>query len=262
MKTSCSISIILVALLLSAPIFILCSHSHKLKRSHGLPLELLEKTQPRDFIFDGIARRPLSSESKIQPKHIDDCDEEPVKPTGRDLSERRLSKKLGGSIDERFLSVSKPAHMSDSPQVERVSLRGITTSEKDFLRQVIRNETVPSMGGKVSIFMERFLMKWLIHKSDCPVEHTWTDQGICYWPRWISMGRCIAKQCSWPQGMSCVASDPIDVYLLRWNCRTNRNRRKGKKTGTPTADVTCRWLKFKRSVINDCYCKCDSARAD
>lgn len=76
------------------------------------------------------------------------------------------------------------------------------------------------------------------------------------------MGRCIAKQCSWPQGMSCVASDPIDVYLLRWNCRTNRNRRKGKKTGTPTADVTCRWLKFKRSVINDCYCNCDSARAD
>lgn len=186
MKASRSTPFILTALLLNAAIPSLCSHSQKLKRNHGLPFDMLKRTQPKDILIGGSTSRSLNPVVRIQPKTIHDCDDEPQKPAGRDLNEKRLRKKLGGKIDERFLAFSKPALMSDSPIVERVSLRGVTTSEKDFLKRVIRNETVPRM-GKVSVYMERFLMKWLIHKSDCPVEHTWTDQGICYWPRWISV---------------------------------------------------------------------------
>lgn len=120
-----------------------------------------------------------------QPKSIDDCDEELQRPTKRDLNERRLRRRLGMKIDDRFLSITEPEQSSDK-FVRRISLRGITTSEKNFLRQVIRNETVPKL-GKPSLFMERYMMKWLIRKSDCPVEHMWKDLGFCYWPRWISV---------------------------------------------------------------------------
>lgn len=143
-----------------------------------------EGSHPKDVLIgSGLPKKTFEN---IQPKSIDDCAEELQKPSERDLNVRRLLKRLGGKINERFLSVAEPAQMSDEPNVQRVSLRGVTTAEKNFLRRVIRNETIPRM-GKMSLFVERFLMKWLIRKSDCPVERTWKHLGTCYWPRWISV---------------------------------------------------------------------------
>ena len=167
MKTSSSSLVVLAALLLNAVTISQCFSRFPLKpvktNSDGLPIDPLEN---------------------IQPKSIDDCHHELQRPTKRDLNEKKLRRRLG-RIDERFLSMTEPVQ-SLGKFVRRISLRGITTTEKNFLRQVIRNETIPKM-GKPSVFMERYMMKWLIQKSDCPVEYTWKDLGSCYWPRWISV---------------------------------------------------------------------------
>lgn len=139
---------------------------------------------------------PIDPMENIQPQSIDDCEEELQRPSKRDMNERKLRRRLGLKIDERFLSITEPKHSSGT-FVRRISLRGITTSEKTFLRHVIRNETVPKL-GKPSLFMEKYMMKWLIHKSDCPVEHMWKDLGFCYWPRWLSVsGICLLLN-FWP----------------------------------------------------------------
>lgn len=196
---------------------------------------------------------PIDPLEGIQPRSIDDCDEELLTPSKRDLNERKLRRRLGGNIDERFLSITEPK-LSPGQYVKRVSLRGISTVEKNYLREIIRNETLPKL-GKPTLFMERFMMKWLIQKSDCPVEHTWKDLGFCYWPRWLSLGRCVNKECSWPPGMSCVPSKPVAVYLLRWHCKS----RPGKKArrGTDSSHVHCRWVKFRYPVTDECRCSCE-----
>lgn len=203
----------------------------------------------------GHSKLPIDPLEGTQPQSIDDCDQELQRPTKRDLNERRLRRRLGGTIDERFLSITEPL-LSSGKYVKRVSLRGISTIEKNYLREIIRNETVPNL-GKPSLFMERFMMKWLIQKSDCPVEHIWKDLGFCYWPRWISLGSCVNKECSWPPGMSCVPSKPTPVYLLRWLCKS----RPGKKArrGADGSHVYCRWLKFSYPVVNECRCNCKTA---
>lgn len=165
MKTSSSLLVVLAALLLNAATISQSSHFPLIPEkssNHELPIEPLENTQPES---------------------IDDCDEELQRPRKRDLNERRLRRRLGMNFDERFLSRTEPLQSSEKI-VRRISLRSITTTEKNFLRQVIRNETVSRM-GKPSVFMERYMMKWLIQKSDCPVEHNWKDLGFCYWPRWL-----------------------------------------------------------------------------
>lgn len=185
MKSLSSLLVVITALLLDTANILQCTQAQKLKDGPGRPMvHPHERSQPKDILIgSGLPINPIES---TQPKTIDDCEDEFQKPTGRDLNERKLRRRLGGKIDERFLSVTKPALMSDEPVVERVSLRGVTTEEKDFLRRVIRNETVPRM-GKTSVFLERFLMKWLIHKSDCPLQRTWKHLGFCYWPRWLSV---------------------------------------------------------------------------
>jgi len=177
--------IIATTLLLNAAKISQCVHARNLKGGSSIHMIYQnEGAHPKDVLTgSGLPLKPIENS---QPQSIDDCEEELQKPSERDLNERRLLKRLGGKIDERFLSVTEPFRMSDEPMVQRVSLRGVTTAEKNFLRQVIRNETIPRM-GKTSLFTERFLMKWLIHKSDCPVERTWKHLGNCYWPRWISV---------------------------------------------------------------------------
>lgn len=232
-----SILVVLAALLLNQVTISQC-YSHftlKSSKTNGLPIDpAMEKIQPRTI----------------------DCGDALQRPSKKDLNERKLRRRLGGSIDERFLSIMEPLHSSDT-FVRQVSLRGISTSEKNLLRQIIRNETSPKM-GKPSPFIERYMMKWLIQKSDCPVEYTWKDLGFCYWPRWISLGRCVNKQCSWPLGMSCAASELAPVYLLRWNCK----KRGGKKArrGTDSERVSCRWVKFRYPIIHQCKCKCQEKR--
>ena len=184
--------IIITALLLNTAKISQSTDAQKSKGGHGASSMSYphKRSQPKDVLIgSGL---PISPMESTQPKTIDDCEDEFQKPTERDLNERRLRRRLGGNIDERFLSVTKPALMSDEPTVERVSLRGVTTEEKDFLRQVIRNETAPRL-GKTSVFLERFLMKWLIHKSNCPVERTWKHLGFCYWPRWLSVSVRVGK---------------------------------------------------------------------
>lgn len=154
----------------------------------ALLLSVVTKTQcffPLKPVKSSRHDLPIDPMENVQPKSIDDCDEELQIPSRRDLNERRLRRRLGNKIDERFLSITEPVQ-SSGKFVRRVSLRSITTSEKNYLRQVIRNETAPRM-SKPSVFMEKYMMKWLIHKSDCPVEHTWKDLGFCYWPRWIAV---------------------------------------------------------------------------
>lgn len=246
--------IIATTLLLNAAKISQCVHARNFEGGSGVHMIYPhEGSHPKNVLIgSGLLLKPVES---TQPKSIDDCEEQLQKPSERDLNERRLLKRLGGKIDERFLSVTEPSQMSDEPIVQRVLLRGITTAEKNFLRQVIRNETIPKM-GKTSLSVERFLMKWLIHKSDCPVERTWKHLGNCYWPRWISMGRCVNKQCSWPHGMSCVPSDPVSVMMLRWHCRKVRDGRKGKRPGAQASNISCRWSKFRYPIINNCACKC------
>lgn len=181
-----SLLVVVIALLLNQANISPCTHAQKLD-SHDVPIHPLGRLQPKD-ILTGSDVLPINPLERTQPENIDDCDEELQKPTTRDLNERRLRRRLGGTIDERLLSVTEPAHLTNGPIVERVSLRSVTTAGKDFLRHVIRNETIPKL-GKVSVSMERFLMKWLIHKSDCPVERTWKDLGFCYWPRWLSVSK-------------------------------------------------------------------------
>lgn len=161
-----SILVVLAALLLNQVTISQC-YSHfalKSSKTNGLPIDpAMEKIQPRTI----------------------DCGDALQRPSKKDLNERKLRRRLAGSIDERFLSIMEPLHSSDT-FVRQVSLRGISTSEKNLLRQIIRNETSSKM-GKPSPFIERYMMKWLIQKSDCPVEYTWKDLGFCYWPRWISV---------------------------------------------------------------------------
>lgn len=149
------------------------------------PLQILRRKEPptdTNFVLFPV--------DTLQPKPIeDDCMTLRRLPSGRDLDTKRLSRRLGGmeKFAMRYLSVSKP--QSDEPEVEEISLRRIRTADKNVLKEVIRNETkhMPGIKGRVSLQVERFMMKWLVQKSFCPVQHVWQDMGLCFWPRWLAV---------------------------------------------------------------------------
>ena len=139
---------------------------------------------------------PLKTTRVPQPKPlIDDCMLLPKTPSGKDLDKKRLFRKIGGesNVDLRFLSYAKP--QSDETAAETISLRRVSTEMKNYLKEVIRNETKHMAGvhKKPGSNVERFMMKWLLHKSFCPVKYKWHDMGECSWPRWLAVSTGLSR---------------------------------------------------------------------
>ena len=101
--------------------------------------------------------------------------------------------------------------------------------------------------------------QWLVQKSACPVQFEWNDLGEYFWPRWIKHGTCQGggqqaktSGCSWPQGMNCVQDEVEMLQILRWHCRTRRNKSSSKSL----RKRKCKWYKVPYPVTSSCKCSC------
>ena len=120
------------------------------------------------------------------------------------------------------------------------------------LRQEMREISGKSINSEALDVFEQ----WLVQKSACPVQFEWTDLGEYFWPRWIRHGTCQPggqpqkSGCSWPQGMNCVQDEVEMLQILRWHCRTRRNK------GKSLRKRKCKWYKVPYPVTSSCKCSC------
>ena len=121
----------------------------------------------------------------------------------------------------------------------------------------LRQEMRDISGGKpINAEALDVFEQWLVQKSACPVQFEWNDLGEYFWPRWIRHGTCQPggqphkSGCSWPQGMNCVQDEVEMLQILRWHCRTRRNK------GKSLRKRKCKWYKVPYPVTSSCKCSC------
>lgn len=85
------------------------------------------------------------------------------------------------------------------------------------------------------------LRQWLWELSRCPLNYSWVDYGLKFFPRYIRSGECIKKPCSFPRGMNCKPRSTRALPTLFWVCH-GRN--------------SCSWRKFDIVVNESCQCSC------
>ena len=117
---------------------------------------------------------PIMPANKVQPKDLKKCR---TCPRPREYKLKRLMRKIG-HLNSKYLSVSKPSLLG--PKVEKFSYGAVKTSQKKLIRELLRKQ-------HVSHKIEKTLLRWLLKRSFCPLEHKWTDFGSLFWPRWIKV---------------------------------------------------------------------------
>ncbi len=81
----------------------------------------------------------------------------------------------------------------------------------------------------------------------CPLQQTWRDYGLNYWPRWVKEGKCVNlgnTSCSLPPGMFCQPHEETTVVLLRYICPQN------------WATSKCNWYRMQVPLLTSCKCGC------
>lgn len=124
----------------------------------------------------------------------------------------------------------------------------------------LRRELSEISGGKgINSEALDVFEQWLVQKSACPVQFEWNDLGEYFWPRWIKHGTCQGggqqaktSGCSWPKGMNCVQDEVEMLQILRWHCRTRRNKSSSKSL----RKRKCKWYKVPYPVTSSCKCSC------
>ena len=165
-----------------------------------------------------------------------------------DLQEDVLLRLLDDSVDERYLSIERPAGSILYPNgtMETNFKKGLP---KDELAEEIQHLKFPrpSLGGSQEVRVKdsayrRLIRQYLWASSYCPVVYKWADLGPNFWPRWINEGTCYnGRSCSIPAGMSCHPHEVVEVSILFWRCRSRRS---------------CDWIPFRHQIVSKCQCGC------
>ncbi|XP_022080213.1 noggin-like [Acanthaster planci] len=174
-------------------------------------------------------------------------------PRPKDLNPNKLQRRLQSEFDPQWMSVDAPSP-DDGSEVE---LNPVHSETPAWLLNELRNlnlSHVPNNVAGLSATTISALEVWLLERASCPVRYEWVDIGPLFWPPWVKHGTCVARQCSWPSGMSCVPGETNTITLLRWHCRSaslEEDDRSSKKRNK------CRWLKVPYPIISECVCTCD-----
>lgn len=183
---------------------------------------------------------------------IEDLLENPdqsLNPAPRDLNPKVLRRRLGRQFDEEFLSVDKPVDTNES-FVYRFKSGRPDEARPGYLRylrtfRLADGRRVRLKSGKKQ---RRRLQKLVWSFTYCPVQFTWKDLGLRFWPRWLREGGCWnGRPCSIPPGMTCKPSSSVTKTLLRWHCQSRRSRRRRPQ---------CRWIPVQYPIITKCSCAC------
>lgn len=159
----------------------------------------------------------------------------------------RKLKKILGEFDARYESVKKPRYNATRGGGEA------TLSRKELLASMpseLKNRQFTLFGSEreLGTRASKKLRLWLWSVSSCSVLPRWKDSGPTIWPRYINMGQCPQKSCSYPKGMKCTPSKYKRIPRLWWFC----NRR------IATDASPCTWAKFYTKVVEKCTCGCQS----
>lgn len=182
-----------------------------------------------------------------------------------------LMKKLGADYDPTWMSADMPSR----DEVRNVSVK-ISMDMKlyhDLTRLNFTYRDDNGMEKSLRSSVRKYLEKWLMQRSACPVHLIWEDVGALFWPRWIRRGICddAGASCSWPPGMHCVPEESQTIRLLRWQCGSTtasgrhlkpkqrikwNNRKREPGYGRGKEKIRCRWKKVPYPVTTECFCSC------
>lgn len=161
-------------------------------------------------------------------------------PQATDMKEVKLRPILGDYVSS-FLSTKKPQNFG--------TILGDSISEGELLKTMPSSLkaidfSVPktSRRRRTRSKTQSLFRLWLWNISYCPVLYRWTDLGKYVWPRYMKIGFCPKKSCSYPAGMTCQPSrKDAKVKVLLWYCSRSKK---------------CSWKVYNENITTKCQCSC------
>lgn len=220
----------------------------------GLPLpssmsrlgwKILKENNEKHHQKHGSLDEFLPDLIEVKDKHLD--------PTAKDLDRGTLMNILAENFDLRYMSVNRPLESKllpngtleyDFKRNRPVGKMPDSIRNLDFTSQLSLPDG-PSIKSKLTSKLSKKVQRFLWAYSYCPVNFTWKDLGVRFWPRWIKIGRCYnGRSCSIPAGMGCKPSGTRHLTLLRWHCKNWDYTR------------SCSWIRVQYPIISECQCSC------
>ncbi len=162
-------------------------------------------------------------------------------PKANDKSEYRLRQLLGNYVSN-YLSTQKPKDFTNGPVLNSVSEEELLKTMPDSLKSFQFNLPKSNRKRHPRSKTQLLFRLWLWSISYCPVQYRWTDLGPYVWPRYMKIGYCPKKSCSFPSGMSCQPSKKdVKVKVLLWYC---------------TRSKYCSWRVYSENLTTECKCQC------
>ena len=162
-------------------------------------------------------------------------------PNTNDKEEDKLRQMLGNYVSS-YLSTQKPKDFGSGSASNSVSekelLKTMPSSLKSYDFNVPNSHRKRHPRSKTKLLFRL----WLWSISYCPVQYNWTDLGPYVWPRYMKVGLCPRRSCSFPPGMSCQPSkNDVKVKVLLWYC---------------TRTKYCSWRVYSENITTECKCSC------
>ncbi|KAK7112611.1 noggin-2-like [Littorina saxatilis] len=199
-------------------------------------------------LSEGVARP--SPSDKLPIEDLLENPDQSLDPSPKDLNPRVLRRRLGRQFDEEFLSIDKP-DVTNGSFVYKLKSGRPDEARPAYLRylRTFRMANGMRVRLKSGRKQRRRLQKLVWSFTYCPVEFSWKDLGLRFWPRWLREGECWnGRPCSMPPGMTCRPSNSVTKTLLRWHCQSRpRSRRRRPQ---------CRWIPVQYPIITKCSCAC------
>jgi noggin len=218
---------------------------------------------------------------------IEDLLENPdhaLDPSPKDLNPVALRRKFSRLFDEQYFSIEEPPDANETTfSYQFHKGRPADEARPDFLKYLRTfrlgdGRRVRLQSGKKQ---RRRVQKLVWSFTHCPVQFSWKDLGLRFWPRWLKQGGCWnGRPCSIPPGMTCQPSANVTKTLLRWHCRQpyeNHHDHGGDDDDDDSeipddkdhykADLhrarrrhrrrpQCRWIPIQYPIISACSCRC------
>ena len=162
-------------------------------------------------------------------------------PRAEDRKEAKLKRILGTFAGE-FLSTELPIDFESTTQRNMVTEEELLKTMPRSLKSISFH--VPMKRKRHARSKTKSLFRlWLWNMSYCPVQYKWIDMGKYVWPRYMKVGYCPKKSCSFPAGMSCQPSrKDVMVKVLLWFC---------------SRSLRCTWKVFSERITSSCSCRCN-----
>ena len=161
-------------------------------------------------------------------------------PQEKDLKESMLNSMLG-SFARDFLSTALPQDLTNPARGNQVTEEELLKTMPDSLKSIKFNVPLKRKRHARSKTQSLFRL-WLWSISYCPVQYQWIDMGIYVWPRYMKVGYCPSRPCSFPAGMTCQPSrKDIRVKVLLWFC---------------SRTLRCTWKVYNENITSECSCLC------